>query len=119
MIPQDNSLLCNARALRKNMTQEERKLWFLFLRAYPIRIYRQRIIDHYIVDFYCAAAKLVIEVDGTQHFETDGAGKDRERDRNLRALGLEVLRISNRDINRAFASVCEYIDLEIKKRMQD
>ena len=117
MLPKDKSLLGNARALRKNMTQEERKLWYLFLRAYPVRVYRQRIIDHYIVDFYCDAAKLVIEIDGTQHYETEGSAKDRERDCNLESLGLKVLRISNREINREFASVCAYIDREIQARM--
>ena len=111
------SLLGNARALRKNMTPHERKLWFLFLRTYPVRIYRQRIIDHYIVDFFCSAAKLVIEIDGTQHYETEGSAKDRERDRALESLGLKVIRVSNREIDREFASVCAYIDREIQTRM--
>ena len=117
MLPKDNSLLGNARALRKNMTPHERKLWFLFLRTYPVRIYRQKIIDHYIVDFYCSAAKLVIEIDGTQHYEIKGAAKDRERDRALESLGLKVIRVSNREIDREFASVCAYIDREIQTRM--
>ena len=65
-IPKDNSQLENARRLRSEMTPHERKLWYLFLRKYPVKIYKQRIIGRFIVDFYCASAKLVIELDGSQ-----------------------------------------------------
>ena len=100
------------------MTPHERKLWYLFLRSYPIKIYRQRIIESYIVDFYCASARLVIEIDGTQHYEEDGLCSDQIRDNRLKELGLLVLRFSNRDIDRRFHSVCELIDTTIKERTE-
>ena len=108
-IPKDNSQLENARRLRREMTLHERKLWYLFLRKYPIKIYKQRIIGRFIVDFYCASAKLVIEVDGSQHYAPQGMAYDEERSLFLSALGLEVLRFSNRDIDREFRGVCEQI----------
>ena len=116
-IPKDNSQLENARRLRREMTPSERKLWYLFLRKYPVKIYKQRIIGRFIVDFYCASAKLVIEVDGSQHYEPQGMAYDAERSAFLSALGLEVLRFSNRDIDRDFRGVCEEIDITIQNRL--
>ena len=78
-IPKDNSKLEKAKALRRDMTPHERKLWYLFLRHYPVKIYKQRIIGPFIADFYCASAKLVIEIDGSQHYDDDGAAYDAER----------------------------------------
>ena len=75
-IPKDNTQLENARRLRREMTPHERKLWYLFLRKYPVKIYKQRIIGRFIVDFYCASAKLVIEVDGSQHRIRRGTALD-------------------------------------------
>ena len=117
-IPKDNSQLENARRLRREMTPHERKLCFLFLRKYPVKIYKQRIIGKFIVDFYCAAAKLVIEVDGSQHYEPQGMAYDIERSAFLSALGLEVLRFSNREIDREFRGVCEQIDMTIQNRLE-
>ena len=117
-IPKDNSQLENARRLRREMTPHERKLWYLFLRKYPVKIYKQRIIGRFIVDFYCASAKLVIEVDVSQHYEPQGMAYDTERSVFLSALGLKVLRLSNREIDRDFRSVCEQIDITIQKRLQ-
>ena len=117
-IPKDNSQLENARRLRRDMTPHERKLWYLFLRKYPVKIYKQRIIGRFIVDFYCASAKLVIELDGSQHYESQGIAHDCERSAFLTAHGLEVLRFSNREIDRDFSGVCEQIDLTIQKRLQ-
>ena len=117
-IPKDNSQLENARRLRREMTPHERKLWYLFLRKYPIKIYKQRIIGRFIVDFYCASAKLVIEVDGSQHYELQGMAYDAERSAFLSTLGLKVLRFSNRDIDREFHGVCEQIDITIQNRLQ-
>ncbi len=117
-IPKDNSQLENARHLRRQMTPHERKLWYLFLRKYPVKIYKQRIIGHFIVDFYCASAKLVIEVDGSQHYEPQAIAYDSERSTFLTAHGLEVLRFSNRDIDRNFRDVCEQIDRTIRERTQ-
>ena len=115
-IPKDDSQLKNARQLRREMTPHERKLWYLFLRNYPVKIYKQRIIGSFIVDFYCASARVVIEVDGSQHFEPQGLAYDAERSKFLRSLGLEVLRFSNRDIDRDFRGVCTQIDLIIQQR---
>ena len=118
-IPKDNTQLGNARRLRREMTPQERKLWYLFLRKYPVKIYKQRIIGRFIVDFYCASAKLVIELDGSQHYEPQGVAYDSERSEYLKALGLEVLRFSNREIDREFPGVCTQIDRTIQNRLQD
>ncbi|MCI6605005.1 MAG: endonuclease domain-containing protein [Clostridiales bacterium] len=118
-IPKDNAQLENAKHLRREMTPHERKLWYLFLRKYPVKIYKQRIIGRFIVDFYCAPARLVIELDGSQHYESRGLAYDAERSRFLTTLGLEVLRFSNRDIDRDFCAVCTQIDRIIQKRLQD
>ena len=98
-----------ARALRKNMTKEERRLWYDFLRDYPVRFSRQKVLGRYIADFYSAEAKLIIELDGSQHYESDGVGYDQARDAFLRSCGITVLRYSNADINQRFTSVCEDI----------
>ena len=118
-IPKDNSQLENARRLRREMTPHERKLWYLFLRKYPVKIYKQRIIGRFIVDFYCASARLVIELDGSQHYDPQGMTSDSERSAFLAAHGLEVLRFSNREIDRDFSGVCAQIDLTIQKRLQN
>ena len=117
-VPKDDTQLENARRLRREMTPHERKLWYLFLRKYPVKVYKQRIIGRFIVDFYCAPARLVIELDGSQHYESQGLAYDAERSQFLIALGLEVLRFSNRDIDMDFRSVCEQIDFAIQKRLQ-
>ena len=118
-IPKDDTQLENARRLRREMTPHERKLWYLFLRKYPVKIYKQRIIGRFIVDFYCASAKLVIEVDGSQHYEPQGAAYDEDRSAFLTDLGLAVLRFSNREIDGDFRSVCEQIDIAVQDRLQD
>ena len=99
-------LTANAQTLRRNMTKEERHLWYDFLRLLPVRFNRQKVIGKYIVDFYCAEKQLVSEIDGAQHYEEAAHKKDEERDRTLQLLGLTVLRYSNTDINRNFAGVC-------------
>ena len=118
-IPKDNNQLETARQLRREMTPQERKLWYLFLRTYPVKVYKQRIIGKFIVDFYCASAKQVIEVDGSQHYEPQGMAYDAERSAFLTSLGLEVLRFSNRDVERDFHGVCGQIDLVIHNRLQN
>ena len=117
-IPKDNTQLGRARQLRREMTPHERKLWYLFLRKYPVKIFKQRIIGRFIVDFYCASARVVIELDGSQHYEPQGVAYDAERSQFLAALGLEVLRFSNRDIDREFYGVCAQIDRTIQNRLQ-
>ena len=117
-IPKDNRQLENARRLRREMTPHERKLWYLFLRKYPLKFFKQRIIGSYIVDFYCSSAKLVIEIDGSQHYDMQSMEYDAHRSVFLEFFGLKVIRFSNRDIDRNFSSVCEQIDLIIKERLQ-
>ena len=116
-IPKDNKKLETARRLRREMTPHERKLWYLFLREYPVKFYKQRIIDRYIVDFYCASAKLVIEIDGSQHFEEAGLEADTKRTEIFEQYGLQVIRYTNREIDREFSAVCEQIDQIIQERL--
>ena len=109
---QNKQLRSNARSLRKEMTKEERRLWYEFLRDLPLHFRRQQIIGNYIADFYCHSRKLVIELDGSQHFESEGLESDARRDAYLREQGLTVLRYSNADVNQRFSSVCEDILLK-------
>ena len=83
-----------AKALRKNMTPWDRKLWYDFLRAYPVRFQRQKAIGNFIVDFYCAKAGLVIELDGGGHYTPDQAEKDLLRTKELETMKLRVMRLS-------------------------
>ena len=102
-----------AKNLRKNMTPWERKLWYEYLRNYPIRFQRQKAIGNYIVDFYCAKIGLVVELDGSGHYTTEQAEKDNLRTKDLESMSLTVIRICNLDIDRNFRGVCEYIDLTV------
>ncbi|MSS82929.1 endonuclease domain-containing protein [Acidaminococcus fermentans] len=104
--------------MRKNMTKEERHLWFDFFRKYPVRVKRQVIIGKYIVDFCCERAQVIIELDGGQHYETENKKADAERTRHLERLGFLVLRYSNRDVMRNFSGVTENIDRIIRERMK-
>ena len=96
----------NAQKLRREMTKEERRLWYDFLKQLPVTVNRQKIIGNYIVDLYCASRKLVIELDGSQHYEDEGPASDRGRDHALTSLGIAVVRYSHDDINRYFDGVC-------------
>lgn len=107
----------NAKTLRKNMTKEERHLWYDFLRTYPVRFLRQKVIDNYIVDFYCHQARIIIELDGSQHYEEKGLLKDNIRTQKIESRNLTVIRIPNNEINRNFEGVCEYIDLCVKNAL--
>ena len=111
----NKSLVNVGRILRKNMTPEERHFWYDFLRTYPIRFNRQKIIGKYIVDFYCAKAKLIIELDGSQHYEDSGIEKDIERTKFLEQYGFNIIRIPNNEIKQNFRGVCEHIDLCVKQ----
>ena len=113
-IKNNHSLLENARQLRRNMTRHEKRLWYEFLRYYPIKIYKQRTIDNYIVDFYCAKARLVIELDGSQHYTLDGKLYDTIRSDIIESYGLKVIRFTNLDIDRRFNKVCYQIDQMIR-----
>lgn len=103
-----------AKALRKNLTPWERKLWYDFLRSYPVRFQRQKAIGNYIADFYCAKAELIIELDGGGHYTAEQEEKDKLRTTELSAMGLTVLRFSNLDVDRNFTGVCEYIDRVVR-----
>ena len=99
------------------MTKEERHLWYDFLRSYPVRFSRQKVLGNYIVDFYSAQAKLVIELDGSGHYTEEGKQYDEERTKFLSEYGLKVVRISNTEIHKNFKSVCEYIDILVKQSL--
>ena len=105
-----------AQKLRREMTPEEKRLWYQFLNQLPCRAKRQQIIRTFIVDFYIPSARLVIEIDGSQHYEPDAQIRDQERDAALDRLGILVLRYSNSDINQRFRDVCEDILLYIQDR---
>ncbi len=105
-----------AKSLRRNMTPWERKLWYLFLRDYPLRFQRQKALGHYIADFYCAKAALVIELDGSGHYKSGQVSKDMARTNSLEEMGLLVLRFSNLDIDRSFKAVCQQIDSLCQQR---
>ncbi|MBQ8228792.1 MAG: endonuclease domain-containing protein [Clostridia bacterium] len=113
----NHKLTENAKTLRKNMTKEERHLWYDFFRTYPVRFLRQKVIDNYIVDFYCHEARLIIELDGSQHYEDKGLVKDNIKTERLEERNLTVLRIPNNEIHSNFGSVCEYIDLFVKSQL--
>ena len=117
MIHYDHHNIKSARRLRKDMTPWERRLWYCFLNTYPVRFQRQKCLDHYIVDFYCFRAKLVIELDGGGHYEPEAVRKDEARTRALEQYGLKVLRLCNLDIDRNFEGVCAFIDMEVQKRL--
>ena len=108
------ALTQRARELRKNMTREEKQLWYQFLRTHPLRFLRQKVIDNYIVDFYCHEARLVIELDGSQHYEKDGLLRDQIRTECIEQRGLTVLRIPNNAVWENFEGVCAYIDEVVK-----
>ena len=110
-------ILRNSQDLRKNMTKEERHLWYDFLKTYPIQFKRQYPVGAYIVDFYCYQAKLVLELDGSQHCEPSALEYDRNRSEYLKSQGLYVIRLSNRDITEQFRSVCEMIDTAVRDRL--
>ncbi len=103
------SLKPYAQKLRRDMTKEERRLWYDFLKSLSVTVKRQMVIGPYIVDFYIASAKLVIELDGSQHYEEEGIRTDQERDRFLAERNIQVLRFSNEDVNHHFDGVCAKI----------
>ena len=111
----NKQLVTLARALRKNMTKEERRLWYDFLRDYPVRFSRQKVLGRYIADFYSAEAKLIIELDGSQHYEDENIRKDARRTEFLEAYGLRIIRVANNEITENFDGVCDYIDAVVRE----
>lgn len=113
---QNQNLKKYAQALRKNQTREEGLLWYCFLSRYPLRFRRQYIIGNFIADFYCHKAGLVIELDGSQHYDPQKMEYDRKRTEYLESQGLKVLRFTNTDIQQRLRGVCEAIDIAVKER---
>ena len=105
----NEKLINNSRELRKNMTPEEKHLWYDFLKDLNITVHRQKVIFDYIVDFYIPSCKIVIEIDGSQHYEEENRKNDIERDFKLRSEGIKVLRYTNLQIKRDFKNVCRDI----------
>ncbi len=124
MLPYNKKLVSNARTLRKNMTPEEKKIWYDFFKLLPLTVKRQHNIENYIVDFYIACKKIVVEIDGDQHGFEEHIQKDKERDKELSRWGITVIRYTNNDIRTNFDGVVEdllrklqlnFSDLKIKK----
>ena len=114
----NGELVSRARELRRDMTKEERRLWFDYLRTYPVRFSRQKVLGRYIAYFYCAQAGLVLELDGSQHYEPEEQEKDAQRTAYLEKYSIHVVRIPNNEVTGNFRGVCEYIDSLVKQRME-
>ena len=106
-----------AQKLRKNMTKEEKKLWYQFLKGYPVQFKRQVTCDEYILDFYCPKAKVAIELDGLHHQVGQISENDRTRNDRLESMGIHVVRFPNANIRKDFNHVCEEIDFMVRKRI--
>ena len=113
----NKDLVESAKFLRNNMTKEERHLWYDFLQKSPFRFSRQKILGKYIADFYCAKAKLVIELDGSQHFEKEVREYDNKRTAFLEEYGLKIIRIPNSEINNNFEGICRYLNEQIEQSL--
>ena len=107
--PYNATLSKRARELRLNATKQEKRLWYEYLREFRPRFTRQRIVGNYILDFYCAAVKLAVELDGGQHYESEAIEYDRIRTEFLESLGIKVVRFTNIDIDKSFEGVCNSI----------
>ena len=116
-LPRNPKLTTNARSLRGEMTKEERRLWYHFLRSHPVKFYRQRVVGNYILDFYAVKAKLAIELDGSQHYTEEGQLTDITRTAFLNRLGIEVMRFSNPDVLNNFEGVCIAIEHKLQERL--
>ena len=116
-LPYQEKLTSRARELRKKATKQENHRWYDYLKDDPIRFKRQKPISSFIADFYCHAARLVVELDGSQHYDEQGLIYDKERAAVLEQYGVKVLRFSNLDVERNFQGVCTAIDLAVKERI--
>ena len=115
----NQKLIPRAKELRRNATRHEKRLWYDYLSTHPVRFQRQKAIGYYIVDFYCHKAKLVVELDGSQHYTDDGMAYDKERTAVLNSFGLHIIRFSNLDVDRNFDGVCLAIDEAIRTYTDD
>lgn len=113
----NGKLTANAQKLRKNMTKEERRLWYEYLHSYPYRFRRQVTCGHCILDFYCSAAKFAVELDGSQHYSPEGQAYDSSRTAYLEKQGIFVLRLSNLDVLENLVGVCQEIDRVVGERV--
>jgi len=118
MLPRNKKLKFTAAILRKNMTKQEKHLWYDYLAKHTVKFYRQKIIGNYIADFYCDKAKLVVELDGAQHYEKDAREYDGLRTEYFDSLGIKVLRFSNEECDRDFGRVCGIIDSYVKVKVE-
>ena len=114
----NSKLTSKAQALRRNMTKEERRLWYKYLHNYPSRFRRQVTVGNYILDFYCSAAKLAIELDGSQHYDPMQQAYDAQRTAFLNSKGIHVLRFSNTDVLQNLNGVCQMIDITVSNRIK-
>ena len=108
-LPYNQKLVERAKEMRKNPTPAERKIWQEYLRRFPLKVWRQKPIDNFIVDFYCPKLYLVIELDGENHFTDERIAYDRDRTKVLESYGLQVVRFTNYEVMNCFDSVCEHI----------
>ena len=118
-ISYDKKNLPYAKQLRKELTPQEKKLWYGFLRRFPYRVQRQKCIGSYIADFYCHAAKLVIELDGAQHYSEEGREYDSNRTKALEEQNISVIRFTNHDIDTNMEGVCRMIKMTIEQRVKE
>jgi len=109
-LPYNKNLVSRAQELRKNMTVAEKKIWYDYLRNFPYRVYRQRPIDNFIVDFYCPKLKLVIEIDGASHYSENARNRDQQRTERLQGYGLNVIRFNNQEVLNNFTGVVTFIE---------
>ena len=116
-LPYNKELIPLAKKLRKNATPQERRLWYAFLKDYHVRFQRQKVIDDYIVDFFCHAARLVIELDGDQHGEPENIRHDALRTAVLESLGLRVLRFTNQEVEQGLDATCNLINQAVRDRL--
>ena len=116
-LPYKKELIPKAKEMRKAMTPQESHLWYDYLRNYPVRFQRQKAVSSFIADFYCHKARLIVEVDGSQHFTEQGVAYDNERTAILSEFNLYVIRFSNYDVNVNFESVCAEIDRVVTERL--
>ena len=113
----NGELIPRAKELRTDATPQEEHLWYGFLKRYRPKFHRQKVLDHFIADFYCPEAKLVIEIDGSQHYTEQGMAYDEERTQCLLKYQLEVIRFKNKEVEQNFPAVCSAIDAKVKERL--
>ena len=115
----NKDLIRVAKNLRSNMTKEEKHLWYDYLKNYKVRFSRQKILGKYVADFYCAKANLVIELDGSQHYQEKELDYDKARTEYLSKFNIKVVRIPNNEVNKNFDGVCRYIDMMVQQNLKN